>query len=230
MSVAHSQPEPVDELYDCNYCEAQYPPDEEYRPGFCSATCEASDRAASVLNIIDHDHRFCNNCFRQIRDVYPPGRSAGSKHIHAHEEWGPEDDPTAYMDDIPDCATGRAYPRSHCEETPNAEVFRATFDGETLQHAPHPELSKQRAVCSCGAMHHRTIIPSLRAPRLAEDYAEHLSETVTQLLHEDKHEYRHDPERLKAELSDAYLNLSPEFQQQQIIRCLGEAISVPSKL
>lgn len=75
-------------MYDCNYCEAEYPPDEEYRPGFCSATCEASDRAASVLNIIDHDHRFCNNCFRQVRDVCPPSRDASSKHIYAHEEWG----------------------------------------------------------------------------------------------------------------------------------------------
>lgn len=211
-------------LYDCNYCKAAYPPDEEYRPGFCSVICEASDRAETVMNIIVHDHRYCTNCFQKIRDVYPPGRSLHSSDVVAHEEWGAEDDPYAFFrNGVPECAIGRAYPLPHCRRSSNAEVLRRV-DGVSAGYEPHPDLWKERAVCSCGAMHHQTITPQLRARRLRGEYGRNLSDTIRQLLYEDEHEQRHDPDVLLSALQDAYLNLDAEFQQKQVIRCIGESL------
>lgn len=188
--------------------------------GFCSHTCYGAFLATKILNTLDHDHRYCLNCFRKLKTVYPPGRSLRSSEVYADSP----DDNGATMTDIPDFVIGRAYPRPETQDAHEAEVLRPRDPvAGDWTHEPVDGVARSRAVCECGVMHHRSRFPAIRARRLTE-YASHLSTAVRKLLHEDEHDHTHDPAVLEQELADAYLDLNAEWQRRQIARALGQAI------
>jgi hypothetical protein len=73
MSIAtrHSAPEPRSDIYDCKHepCTGVVTPVDAIE-GYCSRECQLRDRGQRLLNLIQHDHRFCYTCFRKLKEVY----------------------------------------------------------------------------------------------------------------------------------------------------------------
>lgn len=215
-----------DDQYNCNWCEAKYEPRLEYKAGFCSRTCFGAHLAENVLNQLDHDHRFCTQCFSKIRSVYPPSRDGHSSDVQRDEEGNP----VRFERSIPDCAIGRAYPAPDCEFTHYAAPRTPrdpTWDDWTYE--PDDDEYTSRAHCSCGCLHHSTADPDLRAGRFVGnpgggDYYRQLAVAATMLELEDKTNHRVDPNVLREELSDAYLHLNADQQHDRIAVALGQAI------
>lgn len=220
-----------DDYYTCNYdnCCYQFPPEKQIPgPGsFCCYQHRAMENARHIILDLEHDHRYCSNCYRKCKDVYPPGRRADSKHVHygTHVD-APEEDPTAFIDDIPDAAIGRAYPRNHCIPGVGENFRRVERDpreGGGYYYAPSDDDGRVKAVCSCGVTNHRTVVRPLSADRIRR-YARHLSDAADDMLREGKRTFHHNRDAMLEWIDSCYLQLEGELQREAELRALAEGI------
>lgn len=123
----------------------------------------AIQTASQILDTLRHDHRFCANCFRQVREVEAPWRSKGKQ-------------PKDWM-------IGYATPTRHTirgvDEKPNEDIVIETDDGQRALVSSY----REKAICECGATHHKTEHRPLKKPA-AVRYARNLSESINSLREE----------------------------------------------
>lgn len=213
---------PTDAECAYEHCDEHVPPGEGYDEAdtLCSADCKYRRVARGLLQDIKYDHRFCASCHRKIRDVYPPGRRFGSKHVIADSE----NDETATMTEIPECAVGYAVPRPGTQRglSEHLEPRDPTHGDWEMQPSDDDHL---RQICECGAGHHQTRDRPLPLGDLM-DAGKHLSSTLDERLSEDKHSYLHDRDVLLDEIrerkTDPDNHGTPD--QQILINSLAEAI------
>lgn len=122
---------------------------------------EESRRVAEEFldEVLHYDHRFCSNCYRQIREVEMPDVLTGGKMP-------------------PECAIGFAYPTQHT--MPGIGVDHSKGQSQSTRSVP---IFVQRQICDCGATHHRTVSRPVSKDTLLE-YTKNLSETVDSLREE----------------------------------------------
>lgn len=122
---------------------------------------KAADKALTILRF---DHRFCANCFRQIREVERPTTQEKKEEIQ-------------------DAFIGFAHPTAHTihgvDRTPGQMVNKWPGKIE-FEYAP-TFTSKQ--ICECGATHHITQQRPLKKGR-ATTYASHFSSSLNALREE----------------------------------------------
>lgn len=210
-----------DETEPCpyDYCDTEIPTDSTHR--FCSSECAHRNRAHGLLKTIYYDHRFCANCYRRLKHVYPPARLASSSEIVGDVE----DGTATFRSSVPDCAIGRAYYLPHTEsgERERIELHKTSPWDNGAEFAITDDVDI-RPTCSCGAAHNKTVDRPVSFDRLKE-FAKHLSETLDELLREDTISETHDRQTLLTrvcELKTDPDNSSPD--QELLIIALSEAI------
>lgn len=208
---------------ECSFddCDDTVPEHGGVRGQYCSRDCRYRDVAAGLLETIRYDHRFCASCYRQIREVYPPGRRLNSRHVYAD---GP-DDPAAEMNEIPEWAVGYAVPLPGTEPG-LSESLRPRNPTEGDWETVPDDSEHLRMVCQCGATHHQTVDRPLPLDELM-DTAKRLSGTLDALLSEEKHDWHHNRDTLLNEVRE--IKSDPETNgelsdQRILIDALAEAI------
>lgn len=126
-----------------------------------SLSAEQSRKVAEELldETIQYDHRFCSNCYRQIREIEMPDVLTGGKRP-------------------PECAIGFAYPTQYTRSGVGVDHS----NDDTSKTRPVP-VYVQRQICDCGAAHHRTVSRPVEKDTLLE-YARNLSNTVNTIREE----------------------------------------------
>lgn len=69
MSTTNTHPT---ETYQCETCGGQTPAHAIVAGSFCSTECYARHRGQKLLNILEHDHRFCFTCFARLKTTERP--------------------------------------------------------------------------------------------------------------------------------------------------------------
>lgn len=92
------------EEYDCEFdgCTATRTESSSVAGSYCSEECAARARGRKLLNILEHDHRFCWSCWRERKEIERPTAEArrglgpvtddalvGYEHHTEHVELGP---------------------------------------------------------------------------------------------------------------------------------------------
>lgn len=56
----------------CAYCDGERDPDDSIEGSYCAPLCYYKHTGQKLLNLIQHDHRWCTNCGRQLKEVEEP--------------------------------------------------------------------------------------------------------------------------------------------------------------
>lgn len=150
--------------------------DDEYREGaghagFCSDVCWARATSARLLDIVQHDHKFCASCFRQLREVIPPGRAPDSSDKHR---------------EIPDCAIGWSLARPGTTPV-HGEAFRLTETERGFE--TRVAGSTRRQGCACGPTHHATVERTTLSTADAISHANRLADALAGLREDGVHDH-----------------------------------------
>lgn len=139
MSAPSTTPDSVDsepdteDVYECPQCEGP-------RPGgrsFCSASCrrqhERETVARDILHHIEHDHRFCATCFRQVKEIEEPTNASllGVEGIHSTES-----------------VIGYEHPTEHADR---GELTDQRCVDEDDPRVVERDLVRRGVICECGA-------------------------------------------------------------------------------
>jgi hypothetical protein len=135
-------------------------PDPEPVDSYCSIRCKYRALARSLLATLRYDHRFCANCYRQIRDVEPPK---------------PDYEFTGRQQETKKAAVGFATPTQH--------TIRGVDKRDAGIGLTDAARYRARAICECGATHHLTVErPVSKQTALA--YGRHLADSIRALRDE----------------------------------------------
>lgn len=210
---------------ECNNCGESYFPPNVDRPDatseavgagdrFCSDDCEYEAAAKSMIATIRFDHRYCANCFRQIREVEPPGRPKWSN------EWDRRGGP-------PDCAIGRAYPYPHAL-IGHVDALTRDDDGELI--VDKRKTRRTGTVCSCGVGHHtHSGIQDPLGFETFKEYLKNLADSLDDLYGESLVSYAHGRETLLEHGCEMKRQPSEQFRDRDIfIRALKIALRAPT--
>ena len=206
----------------CTYCESIYDERDGFTHEYCSKTCESRDTARDLRMGLYYDHRYCCNCYRKIREVYPPARLASSSEVIYKGD--PDEDPAAFIrTDVPDCAIGHAYPTPHTADGLAESMAPLDPTNDEWSHEPTDHVH-ERAICECGVTHHQTIQWGM-SKRNAIERAKRLSDALDARLAEEKHEYHHDRDTLLDEVRARKSDPDHQRADEQIFEyALAEAI------
>lgn len=138
--------------------------DDERPPDGAGEDRDPEEIAAEILETAIHDHRYCANCFKQIREIEPPGMRSGGKRP-------------------PDFAIGFAYPTKETVEAVGEVLSPQDPVGDDWEYTPVVDGFTQRRICDCGATQHRTQEQTYSTERAIER-AKNLSETIDELREE----------------------------------------------
>lgn len=136
----------------CKYCDNRI--HDYFSPGYCSPLCYYKYHGQKLLNTIQHDHRWCTNCGRRLKEVEAPTQEQlkaidGLYSTKALEDGG-----------------GYQY------RTPNAGVGEITIQSE------RGERVTTGTICDkCGNTSHHTEFPEDRDRHLLE-YGERILSTL----------------------------------------------------
>lgn len=229
----------VSSIRDCPYpyCDSQVL-DADHEHSYCSDQCFYRSRALAVFEDVNHDRRFCSNCYTQIREIIEPGRFMRSRKVRADVYYRKKknrqypvrtkdpDDPYAYFrdDDNRHAAVPLSVPT---KETINSGESRVPLSD------PHPDSDyspasdpRPSSICSCGAIDDETTVRPVKRDQLME-FAKNLSDVVSKLHAEDEHPHEHDRTTFLSMVHER--KTSPEFNdgtpdQQILINALADGI------
>lgn len=208
-----------DETDECAYIGCSEDSGHDRYPKYCSVDCRYFDKSYGILQTIFYDHRFCSNCYRKIRNVYPPGRRLDSSEVYADDE----DDDSASMTSIPEWAIGYADPTPDTVRGEREELRPRDPIAGDWKHEPSDRIGV-RNVCKCGATHHQTVERPTKKSSLLE-HATRLSDTVSELLNEGELSLHHDRETLLSHTRERKTDPDDHSPDQYILtEALGYAI------
>lgn len=205
---------------------------------FCSGACKRRATALGIFKDINHDRRFCSNCYHQIREIEEQGRFMRSSKVRTRVYYQPfkhlqrsvytkdPDDPTAFFqeDDNRQHATALATPTKHTVRGAGSRLSLSDPSRHTYQTADDPT---PKAVCKCGCMHHTTTIRPIELDEMME-YAGRLADIVEKLHAEGNHRPALDRDvfldEIRARKSDPQNNGTPD--QRIFVNALAEALDV----
>ncbi|MDJ1433605.1 hypothetical protein [Halostagnicola sp. A-GB9-2] len=199
------------ESYECGHCHEEFTPPAT-AGSFCSKECHdahrAEKQAAEVFELLEHDHRFCSTCGRQLKTVEEPpehndvGKTIpdcviGWEYRTNHAELGErsprvQDDPAD--PDIPAQGKAPVYAYDRDDETQNTGTY-LNYRNPLPTSPSTNDPVRTGTVCSCGNTDHKHEDETLRK-RLPFTTAHYLAVATETLRSEDKHEVRIDHERL----------------------------------
>lgn len=173
---ATQQPTETEETYECSQCGSDRRPATSVAGSFCSIACHQAHRrekrAAEVFELLEHDHRFCGTCGRQLKEVDKPADTTVVIGPSAHQEW----------DHAADVFVGYQHRTQH------AEVGEISMDVD--DEADRPIVQDGVAtgtICKCGNTSHRHTEPAIR-DRCPFTTAHYLARAARVLRSEDKHD------------------------------------------
>lgn len=169
------------EVYECATCGDPRMPETSVAGSFCSTDCHQthrrSKRASELLELVEHDHRFCYNCFAQLKEVHKPaGKSVVvGPSLHDPEGWGQASDVLIGFQ----------------RRTEEAEIGEKSLDVDDESPGDRPIVEDGVAtgtICRCGATDHRDVEPAIRDEIAPARLATQLLAAIDLLGREDKHE------------------------------------------
>jgi len=184
---------------------------------FCSPECHnehlREKRADDFFETLEHDHRFCSTCGRQLKEIEkPPERNSAGKsitdaaigweHVTEHGEFGvkssvvqDDDDDEPDLPDL-DFEDGHdpVYVFELGDETHNVGTYR-DFRNPLEPSIRADEPVPTGTICRCGQTDHKHESETLRK-RLPFTTAHYLTLAVDTLRAEEKTDVRVDRERL----------------------------------
>lgn len=167
------------DTYECSHCGGDRDPRTSVAGSFCSIECHRAHRrekrAREIMRELEHDHRFCATCGRQLKTVEKP-TDAALRQIDGYHST------TALV--------GYQYRTEH------AETGEISLDVDDEADRPIVEDGVATGtVCSCGNTSHRHEEAALRE-RFPFTTAYWLWLAARTLRAEDKHDVRLERERL----------------------------------
>ncbi len=165
--------------YECGHCGEEHSPAETVAGSFCSRECHRAHRrekrAREIFRALEHDHRWCATCGRQLKEVEEPTDEALRQIDGFHSKTS---------------VIGFQYRTEH------AETGEISLDVDDETDRPIVEDSVATGtVCSCGNTSHRHEEEALRE-RFPFTTAYYLWLASRQLRTEEKHDVRLDRDRL----------------------------------
>ncbi|QLH80964.1 hypothetical protein [Halosimplex pelagicum] len=142
MSVTSTQRE----RYDCDRdaCEQTFPKGAGAEGSYCSQRCADLVTGRNLVQHIQRDHRFCHNCFRQVKEI---------ERVDKTLIVGPvEHDSVA--DTFADCIVGYEHLTEH-GELGERQDGHYVLDEDAGGRAPSGDAVVTGTVCSCGTTDHR---------------------------------------------------------------------------
>ncbi|QLH78690.1 hypothetical protein HZS55_15950 [Halosimplex rubrum] len=142
MSVTTTQRE----RYDCDRdgCGQTFPEGRAVEGSYCSQQCANLVTGRNLIEHIQRDHRFCHNCFRQVKEI---------ERVEKTLIVGPVDH-DAIADTLTDCIIGYEHLTEHGELGERQDGHIVT-DEEAGDRAPSGGVVVSGTVCSCGTTDHR---------------------------------------------------------------------------
>lgn len=135
----------------CAYCDGSRDPADSVAGSYCSKLCYHKHTGQKLLNVIRHDHRWCTNCGRQLKQIEEPTDEQLRKIDGFHSKTS---------------VIGYQYP------TPNAGIGYKDIQSE------QGERTVSGLICSeCGNTSHYTSFPEDRNRHLFE-YGERILSTL----------------------------------------------------
>lgn len=196
------------EACECDLCETEYVLRDGYSRRFCSDICFWKGAANVALNALLNDHRYCNNCYRKIRDVEPPGRRLGSSDLNKP---------------VPECAIGRAGFEPHtrralAESYDRADPVNGEWHFEPVVPETATQATTEKRICACGACHYRTVHRKAFSESQLKTHAERLSKAIAALYDERKHEFDHSRDLLLEAVLSAKEKPENQFRDRTLLR------------
>lgn len=227
----------ITEYETCRYrhCDETYVTGVSDTAPYCSMTCRRRATALGIFDDIKHDRRFCNNCYRQIREQFEQGRWLRSRKVRTtvwyvnrpdrkHPVYTKSpDDPFAYFkeDDNRQGLPLQSQPTKHTVRGTSDRLSLSDPSRHNYQTADDPTPS---AVCVCGATHHMTTQRPIKLDQMME-HAKRLSDALSTLEAEDNHEPTHDRDILLDEIRARKTDPNNHTPDQHIfINAIAEAI------
>ena len=182
MSVTPTQPTD-EETYECSHCGGDRRPSTSVAGSFCSTACHRAHKRAKqagrILEILEHDHRFCKTCGRQLKTVDKPDTTLVVGPCE-HQEWG----------HAKDVLVGYQYRTEHADQ---GEI---SMDVDEAGDRPIVERGVATGtVCRCGNTAHQHGEAIIR-DRFPFETAYFLHRAARTLRAEDKHDVQLDRRQL----------------------------------
>lgn len=193
MSVKSTARDSHSEEYDCAHCDGPRSKHSQWG-SYCSRECyEAEQRAAKaneLLNVLEHDHRYCHTCGRQLKEIEEPTESYSvvvGPCAH-HDDW----------DNVTDVLIGYQYRTKHAE---TGEISLDIEDGRSAERPIVEDGVATGTVCTCGNTSHRHADETLR-DRFPFTTAYYLHIAAEALRREEKHDVALNRDRLMSAVAD----------------------------
>ena len=173
-----------EQVYECAQCGGDRRSSTSVAGSFCSTAChrdhQREKRAGEIFELLEHDHRFCATCARQLKTVEKPPRQLVIPPSLHDADWG----------NASDVLVGYQHRTKH------AETGEISLDVD--DEADRPIVQDGVAtgtICQCGNTAHRHEEDTIRE-RGAFTTAHYLARAARVLRAEDKHDVRLDRRRL----------------------------------
>lgn len=166
------------EHWECDYCGENRPSHSFFNGAMCSEECERLDRADTLLNILEHDHRLCYSCGRRLKTIERPPETTTLVIGPVRHD--------AVPNTAKDVLVGYEYPTEHAS---HGEISLDVVDDPEVDGRPMSDRVGHGVTCSCGATDHRDADPTIR-DRYALEIAHNFQETIADLRAEGKTDER----------------------------------------
>lgn len=219
---------------ECDYCSDTYIPadapfdSEDRSDTFCSIDCFWRSEAHDMLLTLFFDHRFCANCYRQFREVEPPGPGPYATEWHWSRNGKPPENAIGNAYGTTESGYGYVVPITRDENAKDSD------DGLPADLVRDPKRPARLGLqCKCGMSHHTMIWRNGRDNELQFDelkeLAKRLSPALRTLYLEDEIEYPHSEDLLIRQACEYKTEPDEQFADNRILEyATADAIRAPS--
>lgn len=164
------------ETYRCSECDEEFAAIAAVAGSFCSMECHRSHRrgkrAREVMRELEHDHRFCATCGRQLKEIERPIGKSLVIPPSAHDDWAAASDVLVGFQ----------------HRTQHAETGEISLDVDDRAERPIVEDTVTTGtICECGNTAHRHEEGAIRE-RAPFETAYYVALATRVLRAEDKHD------------------------------------------
>lgn len=196
MSVTTPSESADRETYECERdgCETSVEADKLVKEEYCSWDCYHRDEGEPLLNLVENDHRFCYNCFRQKKELERPGQDTSVVVGPVRHEAAP--------DVASDVLIGYQHLTEHAELDSYERNRRDVVLEDIYTTAPADRVVTGGAVCTCGTTDHRDDWQRAEHLTSVADAAERLAGVLEHTRREGQHNKRIDAKTLVETLTE----------------------------
>jgi hypothetical protein len=181
MSVTITTPETY--VCDREECEQTFPETQSVAGSYCSRRCYRLYRGRKLLNIIEHDHRFCAGCYHQLKEIERP---PAEQRVYI----GPTDH-EPLENTVKNVVIGYEYLTEHADlgqRTRTRGGAQAHTEENVDAVAPADQWTMAGVICSCGTTDTRDKFVRDAEIVSTEVAARRLCELLELLGHEGQHD------------------------------------------